>query len=558
MLTELRISNFALIGQVSLQLTAGFQVLTGETGAGKSILVEAIGLLVGGRAAVDQIRADADEAVVEGCFSVGQGSLLDGLRADGLLGDADSDLIVRRVVSRSGRHRIYLNGSLAPLHVLQRLAGTIVDIHGQHEQQSLLSPKAQLDALDALGQLQDLRREYTARYDRWTTRRGEIEDHERSLADRREREDFLQFQARELNEADVQPGEDEALEAERNRLANGRRLSELAGEAYDALYGADAAVLTRLGAVAEWMRSLGTIDPEAGGWVSLCEGAAAQLRELAHALRAYQDGLEHDPERLAHIEDRLDAIQRLKKKHGATLAGLLQKREELTGQLEALSSAGSRTAELKDLLESEGKELERVARRLSAARRRTAEVMETRMQKELAALRMEHTRFHVQVTTPEDAVPSATGHDRVEFLLSANPGEPLMPLSRVASGGELSRIMLAMKTVLAKADTVPVLVFDEIDAGVGGAAAAAMGERLRALSEYHQVVCITHLAQIASQATTHFLITKAVEKKRTVTRITRLTSSSRREEIARMLGGMTVTPSARRTASEMIGETDIP
>jgi DNA repair protein RecN (Recombination protein N) len=558
MLTELRISNFALIGQVSLQLTSGFQVLTGETGAGKSILVEAIGLLVGGRAAVEQIRADADEAVVEGCFCVGQGSLLESLRADGLLGPADSDLIVRRVVSRSGRHRIYLNGNLAPLHVLQRLAGTLVDIHGQHEQQSLLSTKTQLDALDALGQLQDLRLEYAARYERWTTRRREIEDHERSLADRREREDFLRFQARELIEADLHPGEDEALEVERNRLANGRRLSELAGDAYDALYGEDAAVLTRLGTVAERIRSLRTIDSEAAGWVSVCEGAAAQLRELAHALRAYQDGLEHDPERLTHIEDRLDAMQRLKKKHGTTVAGLLQKREELTGQLDAFSSAGSRAAELKDLLESDGSELERVARRLSAARRRTAEVMETRMHKELGALRMEHTRFHVQVTTPEGADPGATGRDRVEFLLSANPGEPLMPLSRVASGGELSRIMLAMKTVLAKADTVPVLVFDEIDAGVGGAAAAAMGERLRALSEYHQVLCITHLAQVASQATTHFLISKAVEKKRTVTRITRLTPSSRRDEIARMLGGLTVTPSARKTASEMIGEADVP
>ena len=558
MLTELRISNFALIGQVSLHFTSGFQVLTGETGAGKSILVEAIGLLVGGRAAVDQIRADAEEAVVEGIFSIAAGALLESFRADGLLGAAESDLIVRRVVARSGRHRIYLNGNLAPLHLLQRLAGTIVDIHGQHEQQSLLSAKAQLDALDALGQLNDLRGEYAARYERWTTRRREIDDHERSLADRREREEFLRFQARELIEADLRDGEDEALEVERHRLTHGRRLSQLAGEAYDALYGADAAALQGLGAVAERLKALQAIDAAAAAWTCLCDGATAQLRELAHALRSYQDGLEHDPERLAHIEDRLDVIQRLKKKYGATVPGLLQKHEEITGQLDALSIADSQVAELKDLLESDGRELERVARRLSAARRRTAELMDRRMREELGALRMEHTRFHVQVSTPDGADPGPTGRDRVEFLLSANPGEPLMSLGKVASGGELSRIMLAMKTVLAKADTVPVLVFDEIDAGVGGAAAAVMGKRLRALSEYHQVLCITHLAQIASQATTHFLVSKTVEKERTVTRITPLNAVSRRDEIARMLGGLTITPSARKTASEMMGEADRP
>ncbi|HEX3204201.1 MAG TPA: DNA repair protein RecN [Nitrospiraceae bacterium] len=556
MLTELRISNFALIGQVSLQFTSGFQVLTGETGAGKSILVDAIGLLVGGRAVVDQIRADAEEAVVEGRFSIAQGPLLDALRADGLLGEADSDLVVRRAVSRSGRHRIYLNGGLAPLHLLQRLAGTLIDIHGQHEQQSLLSPKAQLDALDALGQLKDTRRDYTERYERWMMRRRELEDHERSVAERREREEFLRFQHRELADADLHHGEDEALETERHRLTHGRRLAELAGEAYEVLYGADAAVLTGLGIVAERLKSLRAIDSEATVWTTLCDGAAAQLRELAHSLRSYQEALEQDPERLAQIEDRLDAIQRLKKKHGTTVAGLLQKRDEITSQLDALLIAGSRGAELKDLVDGDAGELARLADRISASRQRTAELMEKRMHKELAALRMQHTRFHVQVATPDGAELGATGRDRVEFLLSANPGEPLMSLSKVASGGELSRIMLAMKTVLAKADTVPVLVFDEVDAGVGGAVAAAMGQRLRALSDHHQVFCITHLPQIASQATSHFLVSKAVEKKRTVTRITRLDSTSRRDEIARMLGGLTITQSARKTASEMMGEAD--
>jgi DNA repair protein RecN (Recombination protein N) len=558
MLTELRISNFALIGQVSLHFTSGFHVLTGETGAGKSILVDAIGLLVGARAVVDQIRADADEAVVEGSFSIPEGPLLEAFRADGMLGAADSDLIVRRVVSRAGRHRIYLNGNLAPLHLLQRLGGTMVDIHGQHEQQSLLSPKAQLDALDALGQLRDIRRDYTARYERWLTRRRELEDHERSVAERREREEFLEFQARELTDADLHQGEEESLEGERNRLTHGRRLAELAGEAYDVLYGADAAVLTGLGVIAERLKSLRAIDGEAAAWTTLCDEATAQLRELAHSLRSYHEGLEQDPDQLAKIEERLDRIQRLKKKHGTTLGGLLEKLGEMTRQLDALSTADSRSAELKDLMGADTRELERLAGRMSAARCRTAETMEKRMHEELGALRMEQTRFHVQVTTVEGAELNATGRDRVEFLLSANPGEPLMPLSKVASGGELSRIMLAMKTVLAKADTVPVLVFDEIDAGIGGAVAAAMGQRLRTLSDYHQVLCITHLPQIASQATSHFLVSKAVEKKRTVTRITRLDAVSRRNEIARMLGGLTITQSVRKTASEMMGEADGP
>ena len=429
-----------------------------------------------------------------------------------MLGAGDSDLIVRRVVSRAGRHRIYLNGNLAPLHLLQRLGGTIVDIHGQHEQQSLLSAKAQLDALDALGQLKDIRRDYAARYERWMTRRRELEDHERSVAERREREEFLRFQARELTEADLHQGEDESLEAERHRLTHGRRLVELAGEAYDALYGADAAVLSALGVIAERLKSLRAIDEETAAWTTLCDGATAQLRELAHSLRSYQEDLVHDPDRLAQIEDRLDTIQRLKKKYGTTVGGLLETLGEMTRQLDALSTVDGKTADLKTLMGADTRELERLAGRMSTARRRTAELMEKRMHKELGALRMQHTRFHVQVATADGAELSATGRDRVEFLLSANPGEPLMTLSKVASGGELSRIMLAMKTVLANADPVPVLVFDEIDAGVGGAVAAAMGQRLRALSDYHQVLCITHLPQIASQATSHFLVSKAVEE----------------------------------------------
>lgn len=557
MLTELRIAHFALIDRLSLQFSTGFHVLTGETGAGKSILVDAIALLIGGRASTDQIRSDAEEATLEASFTLPASSpLLHELRDQELLGADDTDIIVRRILSRSGRHRLYLNGSLTPLHTLQRLAGTLVDIHGQHDQQSLLSPKRQLELLDAFGDLIALRQRVTRQYEVWRHRQRELSEAERVFHERRTQEDLIRYQYEELVEADLKPAEDEALIAERGRLAHVRRLVELGQQAYDVLYAGDQSVLAGLALVGERVKELVTIDPEQSEWSAISQGAVVQLRELAHRLNAYRQQLDQDPDRLIQVEERLDHIQRLKKKYDTTLDGLVIKTSELKQQLDAFCSSEKRCADLRDLVAIDLRELASLCEQLTHGRRRASEQLQQRITKELSALRMDQTALHIQVIPTEEESIGPTGRDRIEFLFSANPGEPLMPLAKVASGGELSRMMLAIKTVLADTDTVPVLIFDEIDTGIGGAVATVMGQRLRALAKYHQVLCITHLPHIASHATSHYLVEKISEKKRTVTRVTLLDRACRQAEIARMVGGLTVTKAVRETAAQMINEAD--
>ncbi|TAJ29678.1 MAG: DNA repair protein RecN [Nitrospirae bacterium] len=558
MLTELRISNFAVIDSLNLEFGGGLHVLTGETGAGKSILVDAIALLVGGRASADQIRSDAEEAVLEAAFSLpAESSLAVRLRESGVLGPHDSEIIIRRVLSRSGRNRLYLNGSLTPLHVIQTLAGTLIDIHGQHEQQSLLSGEAQLDALDAFGHLKELRRAYAERYERWQARQRELDEAVRVAAERDSREEFLRFQHGEIEEADVKPGEEEALLAERLRLNHAERLGQLADEAYEGLYVAEASVLGMLGTVQNKLKELGAIDPAAADWTAPCDSATVQLRELAQSVRDYRQGLEHDPDRLTQVEERLDRLQRLKKKYGGTVEALLARAQEIKRDIEAMDQSEAYVAGLREQVLQEHVLASALATQLSHGRTKAAAKLEGRIKEELAALRMDRTRIKIDVARDVgDGALGSTGCDRVAYLFSANEGEPLQPLARVASGGELSRVMLAMKSVLAETDHVPVLIFDEVDAGIGGAVAAVMGRRLRALADYHQVFCITHLPQIAAQAGTHFVVEKAVVKKRTVASVKQLDRAGRESEVARMLGGVAITKSVRQTAAEMIGEAE--
>lgn len=556
MLTELRIANFAIIEQLSLEFERGLHVLTGETGAGKSIIIDAIALLVGGRADEGLIRAEAEEAVLEAALALpNESSLTTRLREEGLLGAKETDLIVRRVLSRSGRHKLYLNGSLTPLRTLQSLAGTLIDIHGQHEQQSLLSLQSQLEALDAFGRLQEARASYRLAYDRWRACQREREEMAALLSERSQREELLRFQFQELREADVKAGEEASLLAERNRLAHAHRLNDLSQGSYDVLYGAEQSVLGMLGRVRDAIKELAALDKHAEEWEALCDGATAQLRELAHHLRRYADGLEQNPERLAQIEERLDRIQRLKKKYGGSEEALLAKRDQLQREIDALDSGDTRLAELERQANEARQQVDRLAERLTRERTRAAKKLEMRVAEELAALRMDRTRFAVAVETDRtESGLGPLGRDRIEYRLSANEGEPLQALGRVASGGELSRIMLALKTVLAEADGVPIVIFDEIDAGIGGGVAAVMGKRLRDLARHRQVFCVTHLPQIASYADVHYVVEKRVSKKRTVAHARKLNRAERQEEIARMLGGLSVTDATRKMAAEMMAE----
>jgi len=554
MLVELRIVNFALIEQLSLQFQSGFTVLTGETGAGKSLLIDAIALLVGGRASTDQIRSGEDEAQLEAAFSLPDTHpLLQRLRLQEIIGQNESELILRRVLSRSGRHRVYVNGSLCPLRVLEELGGTLVDIHGQHEQQSLLATAKQLEALDGFGRLTELREQYEHTYQGWKELRRALEVLQNDIVDRARREDLLRFQAQEIEQAGLLSDEEEQLRSERQRLVHANRLRELAHEAYVELQADEQAVLTRLGRVGRTLTELVQIDPAMGDCEHIATESAIPLKELAGRLRDYAQRLEADPARQAVVEDRIDLIQQLKKKYGGSVEAVIATGNRVQEELQLLDNHQERTAELTSQLEEKAHRLRTLAQQLSQKRTDAAKRMTTSVEAELAALKMEQAIFLVMVSrdeSPEGIGP--TGCDRVEFLLSSNPGEPPRPLGRVASGGELSRIMLALKTVLAEMDQVPVLVFDEIDTGVGGAVAAAMGTKLRKLGSFHQVFCITHLPQVASQAEHHLLVEKGLDGQRTSTSVRMLKGVGREEEIARMLGGSTITKKVRETAAELI------
>ena len=554
MLAELRIVNFALIEQLSLQFQSGFTVLTGETGAGKSLLIDAIALLVGGRASTDQIRSGEDEAQLEAAFHLPDTHpLLQRLRLHEIIGQNESELILRRVLSRSGRHRVYVNGSLCPLRVLEELGGTLVDIHGQHEQQSLLATAKQLDALDAFGRLFELRGRYEQAYQGWKELRTQLDALQRDVVDRARREDMLRFQAQEIEQACLLPDEEERLRSERQRLVHAHRLRELAHEAHAELQADEQGVLTRLGRIGRVLAELAQTDPAMGDCEQAAAESAIQLKELAGRLRDYVQQLEADPDRQAVVEDRLDLIQRLKKKYGGSVEAVFVTGRQVQEELQLLDNREERTAELTARLDEEARRLRTLAQQLSKKRIEAAKRMTTLVEAELVALKMEQAIFQVTVSSDESAEGlGPAGRDRVEFLLSSNPGEPPRPLGRVASGGELSRIMLALKTVLAEMDQVPVLVFDEIDTGVGGAVAAAMGTRLRKLGAFHQVFCITHLPQVASQAEHHLLVEKGLESQRTSTSVRALKGMGREAEIARMLSGPTITKKVRETAAELI------
>jgi DNA repair protein RecN (Recombination protein N) len=554
MLTELRITNFAVIERLSLDIDSGFTVLTGETGTGKSLLIDAVALLIGGRVSSEQVRFGEEEAQLEAVFEIPSAHpILPRLRDQGILGPNDSELIIRRTIARSGRNRVYLNGVLSPAHTLEEFAGTLIDIHGQHDQQSLLSSSAQLEVLDAFGRLQDLRNHYRSSHHEWTRTRHKRAELAAANDQRMQQADLLTFQQQELDQAACRLGEEEGLQAERQRLASSHRLAELVSEAQAQLQADGQGVLVKLAVVERALGELAQLDPEMKGTTGLVSESRVLLKEVADGLRGYGEGLDADPSRLATIEDRLAVIQRMKKKYGGTIEAVLATQNQVKEELDRLGRSGTELDQYDRLIHEQQQGVATLARQLSKKRTEAAESFTKLVGKDLEALKMGPVRFLVQVEPVGSGEEyGSDGVDRVEFLLSTNSGEPLKPMARVASGGELSRVMLALKSVLADVDRVPVLIFDEIDTGVGGAVAAMIGKRLRTLGQYHQVLCITHLPQVASQAEHHFCVEKSEVKGRTVAKVRALTGASRESEIARMLGGERVTQKTRATAAELI------
>jgi DNA repair protein RecN (Recombination protein N) len=553
MLKLLRINNIALIPSLELELGPGLTLLTGETGAGKSILIDALGLVLGDRASPDLIRSGEERATVEAVFEVpGAAALLDarGLPADG------EEIVLRRELQASGKGRATLNGALVPLSLLRELGPRLAVVHGQHEPQGLLDPAAHLVLVDhfagedarAIGELFRELRSTDAALERL---RGDRREAER-------RRETLEFQASEIEHAGLAAGEEETLRAERVRQANAGRLASLSGEAFALLYDDEAAALTRLGQVWKRVEELAAIDPEFRPFVQAKADWLPPLEDLARFIRDYRGRLEVSPGRLDEIESRLQAIERLKKKYGATVSEVLAFGARCRDELRTLGSPEEQERKLEERrAQAAAAYLER-ATALSKRRRAVARDLVRRVQAELALLAMEKTRFEVLFTPadPEAALdPSGwteQGLERAEFLLSPNPGEELRPLARIASGGELSRLMLALKSVV-RADVAGLtLVFDEVDAGIGGRVAEVVGRKLKLVAERQQVLCVTHLPQIAAFADRHLAVRKQVTRGRTQTDVDTLSEADRVEEVARMLGGETVTPTARLHAREML------
>ncbi len=555
MLTELTIRNFAIIDELRVAFAEGLNILTGETGAGKSIIIGAVNLLLGDRASGDMIRTSEDSATVEAFFDLdGQGAIVGMLKEWGV--HNGDELIVKRIISRSGKNRVYINGNAATLAMLSCLGESLMNICGQHEHQVLLKEENHVEILDEFGELIPLRREYVVVYQDVQAFKEKIRELENLNRRKLDREEFIKFQLGEIDDVNPQSGEDDRLAEERKILSNVQKLADLAGFAHEALYGGEGAILEKIRAVMDAVRDIRRIDARLA--VSEEEFAANyyQIEETAFILRDYAKGLSFDPGRLEDIDERLERLGRLKRKHGGNLEAVLSKKAEMECELKQILSVDEELERVSDKLSSSRGKMEAKAALLSKARKASALKLQKAVEKEIHTLRMEGARFEVvfQDGPPEGQEERYTGSgmDNIAFYLSTNPGEALKPLNRVASGGELSRVVLAIKKVLSGTGFAGTIVFDEVDSGIGGATAEIVGEKIREVAGHHQVLCITHLPQIACFADRHYRVAKRVEGEKTLTSVEVLSDSERLEEMARMLGGVDVTETTRKHAREML------
>jgi DNA repair protein RecN (Recombination protein N) len=553
MIKLLRINNIALITSTELEFGPGLNLLTGETGAGKSILIDALGLLLGDRASGDLIRTGESHAVVEGIVESVPGAEL--LERHALPRDGD-EIVLRREIQASGKGRATVNGALVPLALFRELGERLVAVHGQHEPQGLLDPDTHLAIVDAFAETGPAVAALAEPFKRLREIENALEALRQGARESERRREMLEFQTAEIEKAQLSSGEEEALRQEKVVQANAGRLAALSQEAYAALFEDEGAVLTRLGTIYRRVEELGAIDHRFVPFAEARKGIAAQLEDLALFLRDYAEGLQVSPGRLDEIESRLALIERLKRKYGATVDEILAFGERCRRELQGEGSPEERQKELEAERSRAAEVYLEKARALSQQRRREAPLLARKVEAELALLAMERTRFQVRFEPEAVSADSATwterGLERAEFLLSPNPGEELRPLARIASGGELSRILLALESVAHDGGSGKTLVFDEVDAGIGGRVAEVVGRKLRAIASHQQVLCVTHLPQIAALAQAHHAVEKRVDKGRTRAEVRLLSSEDRVDEVARMLGGETITETTRRHAREMI------
>ena len=559
MLTSLRIKNLALVADLSLDLQPGCNVITGETGAGKSMLIGALNLVLGERADRSLIRAGTDGCSVEAVFDMRgtKSPLKSFLEENGLEPCEEDQLLIKRVFTSAGSNRQFINGSPTTLSALGTLGEWLVDIHGPHEHQSLLHPARQLAILDAFGKLEPEREQFASLL---ALRSGIEREKAALIVDEKTYEqqmDLLRHQSREIREAQLKPDEEESVEADYRRASNGARLLQLAQTALDAAAENEASVLTQAGVVGRVLQELRRIDSTAEGFVTTHAQAVALWDDLRSSLSHYVDRLDLDPAQLEQLESRLNLIHALKRKYGGSLTEVIEFGAEAARKLEMLEQRDAELAKLNTRLKQIDGEIWSAGQTLSTKRRKLIPQLAKAVCRELGDLGFKQSRFDVSILCPDrvafdsgTAQVTSSGLDTAEFQFAPNPGEPPRPLRAIASSGELARVMLALKTVLAAVDQVPVLVFDEVDANVGGETARAVGEKMRQIARNRQVLCITHLPQVAAPASAHFVATKQVRDGRTISEITLLTPDERVTELARMLGGQT--EAARRHALAML------
>ena len=559
MLLELRIRNFAIIEEAHLEFGAGLNVLSGETGAGKTIILSALGLLLGSRASPDMIRAGEKEAQVEGLFE------LEGETAMPELAERSRDgtrreLVVRRIIAEGGRSRVTIDGELATVQTLGKIGASLVQVYGQHEQQSLLRAEAHREILDRYAGLDDELAKYRERYGGAQGIRSRMQELSRRERERADLLELARFRVTELERAQLAAGEDEDLGRERTVLANASKLADVALEAEQLLYGGDSGVTDTVARTEVKLAEAAAIDPKLGDALEMIKSARANLEEAARTLGAYAGKIEADPARLEEIENRLQELSRLKRKYGGSLATAIETMERSRAEIEELQGIEESKAQVEAEMTSALDELAAHAKKLTSIRKRSAAELRRKMETELKTLGMRSPGFEPRLGTLEQdeagfvhggVALGLAGIDTIEFHLSPNLGQPAMPLLRIASGGELSRVMLALKRLEAQRRGIATMIFDEVDAGIGGAIAQVVGRKLKQLSRFHQILCVTHLAQIAAFADRHFTVEKEERRGSTRSRVAILEQSDRTEEIARMLGGE-ASEKFRRAARELL------
>ncbi|MFZ9596282.1 MAG: DNA repair protein RecN [Bdellovibrionia bacterium] len=552
MLEVLRIKNIAIIHTAEIQFKKGLNILTGETGAGKSIVLEAISLLLGSRARTELIRAECAEATVEGLFCVSEIPWIENRLEHYGISKNDHELLIKRIVHRGGRHRIYINGELSTLSVLQNLCEGLIDLCGQHEHQSLLRSSTQLELLDRYGNLTDQSRAVSQLLEQYHQLHQESSELTQQEQERKKRIDFLKFQIREIQEAELKPNEEESLHQEKTLLLSAENRAQLAEQARQWLESDESGAITALKASVQKLKALSHLDENSKPIQATLEAALFEAEEGALKLNRYLEGIDLNAERLQIVQERISSLTTLKRKYGSSVAQILQTADELQTELETLDQAHDRLAQLDGELLDLREKLTHSARLLTQARKKKIPRLEKSVTSELQDLRMSEARFLVDLQPKGEISEWGSSADQIHFMIQTNPGEPAKPLGKIASGGELSRLMLAVRRVIANRGGIGVYLFDEIDAGIGGQTAFEVGKKLKSVASYNQVICITHLPQVASFADHHWVVRKSVVESRTLTLIQELTDQERRMELARMLGGSRLTQKSLENASELM------